>query len=131
MDNVMVRIQPSIDEQNLIITTELSKDDDKIAPYLNQMDSLDKELDKLEERWGKKYPIVFQSWRNKWENLTVHEKINVKQYAIDFYGKRWHTSKPNFCSKLNQLELFSSSNKMIDSSLRRLVQGENKPPSRI
>jgi len=54
MDNVMVRIQPSIDEQNLIITTELSKDDDKIAPYLNQMDSLDKELDKLEEQ-AKKY----------------------------------------------------------------------------
>lgn len=30
------------------------------------------ELDKLEERWGKKYPIVFTSWRNKWENLTVY-----------------------------------------------------------
>ena len=30
------------------------------------------ELDKLEERWGKKYPIVFQSWKNKWENLTVY-----------------------------------------------------------
>ena len=54
MDNVMVRIQPSIDEQNLIITTELSKDDNKVAPYLNQMDSLDKELDKLEEQ-AKKY----------------------------------------------------------------------------
>lgn len=30
------------------------------------------ELDKLEERWGKKYPIVFTSWRNKWENLAVY-----------------------------------------------------------
>ena len=30
------------------------------------------ELDKLEEKWGKKYPIVFTSWRNKWENLTVY-----------------------------------------------------------
>ena len=30
------------------------------------------ELDKLEEKWGKKYPIVFQSWRNKWDNLTVY-----------------------------------------------------------
>ena len=29
------------------------------------------ELDKLEEKWGKKYPIVFQSWRKKWENLSV------------------------------------------------------------
>ena len=32
------------------------------------------ELDKLEEKWGKKYPIVFQSWRNKWENLSVYFK---------------------------------------------------------
>ncbi len=31
-----------------------------------------RELDKLEERWGSKYPIVFQSWRNKWENLTLY-----------------------------------------------------------
>ena len=32
------------------------------------------ELDKLEERWGKKYPIVLQSWNNKWENLSVYFK---------------------------------------------------------
>lgn len=30
------------------------------------------ELDKLEEKWGTKYPIVFQSWRKKWENLSVY-----------------------------------------------------------
>jgi peptidoglycan hydrolase CwlO-like protein len=54
MDNVMVRIQPSIDEQNLIITTELAKDDSKVAPYLTQMDNLDNDLDKLEDQ-AKKY----------------------------------------------------------------------------
>ena len=26
----------------------------------------------LKKNGGKKYPIVFQSWRNKWENLTVY-----------------------------------------------------------
>lgn len=30
------------------------------------------ELDILEEKWGKKYPIVFQSWRNKWDNLSLY-----------------------------------------------------------
>ena len=25
------------------------------------------ELDKLENKWGKKYPIVFESWNNKWD----------------------------------------------------------------
>jgi hypothetical protein len=54
MDNVMVRIQPSIDEQNSIITNERTKDDDRIAPYINQLDSLDNELVKLEEQ-AKKY----------------------------------------------------------------------------
>lgn len=32
------------------------------------------QLDKLEEKWGNKYPIIFQSWRNKWENLSVYFK---------------------------------------------------------
>jgi len=32
------------------------------------------ELGKLEEKWGSSYPIVIQSWRNKWENLSVYFK---------------------------------------------------------
>lgn len=32
------------------------------------------ELDRLEEKWGGKYPIVIQSWRNKWENLSHYFK---------------------------------------------------------
>ena len=32
------------------------------------------ELDRLEEKWGDKYPIVIQSWRNKWENLSYYFK---------------------------------------------------------
>ena len=31
-------------------------------------------LDKLETKWGKKYPIVFESWRNKWDNLSNYFK---------------------------------------------------------
>jgi len=31
-------------------------------------------LDKLEEKWGKKYPIVFDSWYNNWENLSNYFK---------------------------------------------------------
>ncbi len=29
---------------------------------------------KLDEKWGKLYPIVIQSWQNKWENLSVYFK---------------------------------------------------------
>ena len=28
----------------------------------------------LDEKWGKLYPIVLQSWNNKWENLSVYFK---------------------------------------------------------
>ncbi|RXJ68324.1 IS256 family transposase [Halarcobacter ebronensis] len=32
------------------------------------------ELDNLESKWGKKYPIVIKSWRNKWEHLSAYYK---------------------------------------------------------
>lgn len=31
-------------------------------------------LDKLEAKWGERYPIVIQSWRKKWDNLSVYFK---------------------------------------------------------
>lgn len=34
------------------------------------------ELDKLEEKWGKRYPIIFESWRNKWDNLSNYFKYS-------------------------------------------------------
>ena len=32
------------------------------------------ELDNLEKKWGKKYPIVIKSWRNKWDRLNQYFK---------------------------------------------------------
>ncbi len=37
-------------------------------------DSAEEVLVQLEEKWGKKYPIVIQSWKNKWENLSAYFK---------------------------------------------------------
>jgi transposase-like protein len=34
----------------------------------------EEELLKLDEKWGKKYPLVINSWNNKWENLSVYFK---------------------------------------------------------
>ncbi|MEE4246132.1 MAG: IS256 family transposase [Kangiellaceae bacterium] len=31
-------------------------------------------LDELETKWGGQYPIVIESWRRKWENLSVYFK---------------------------------------------------------
>ena len=32
------------------------------------------ELLKLESKWGKKYPLVINSWKNKWDNLSIFFK---------------------------------------------------------
>lgn len=31
-------------------------------------------LNELDAKWGKQYPVVIRSWRNKWENLSVYFK---------------------------------------------------------
>lgn len=43
----------------------------------------------------------------KYAELTVINKIHVKQFAINFYGQRWHTSKPNFCNRLSETQVCS------------------------
>lgn len=41
----------------------------------------------------------------KYNELNIQQKIQVKQYAMNVYGKRWHTSKPNFLCVLNELQI--------------------------
>lgn len=31
-------------------------------------------LDKMEQKWGKQYPVVFKSWRNNWDRLSNYFK---------------------------------------------------------
>ncbi|UFH58176.1 IS256 family transposase [Sulfurovum mangrovi] len=46
----------------------------KVVYQAVSKDAAELELDRLEEKWGLKYPIVIQSWRNKWENLSSYFK---------------------------------------------------------
>lgn len=38
----------------------------------SNLNSAENNLDKLEEKWGKKYPNVIRSWRNNWEHLSAY-----------------------------------------------------------
>lgn len=38
------------------------------------IESAEEALELLDEKWGKKYPIVIQSWKSKWENLSAYFK---------------------------------------------------------
>lgn len=50
---------------------EFAKDLKPVYGALSK-EAAETELDRLEEKWGDKYPIVIQSWRNKWENLSKY-----------------------------------------------------------
>jgi len=39
-------------------------------------DLAESNLIKLDEKWGKKYPMVLKSWNNKWENLSAYFKYS-------------------------------------------------------
>jgi transposase-like protein len=38
---------------------------------------------KLNDKWGKKYPIVIQSWNSKWNNLSVYFNIRIVIYTTN------------------------------------------------
>lgn len=40
-----------------------------------------------------------------WNELSIIEKIYVKQHGINVYGRRYHVSKPDFWKKLNELQI--------------------------
>ena len=52
---------------------EFMKDLKKVYRAISKEEA-ERELDLLEEKWGKKYPIVIKSWRNKWDNLSNYFK---------------------------------------------------------
>jgi len=52
---------------------EFMKDLKRVYQALSK-EAAELELDRLEEKWGDKYPIVISSWRNKWENLSYYFK---------------------------------------------------------
>ena len=46
----------------------------KLVYKATTKDIAEEELTRLGEKWGKKYPLVINSWNNKWENLSVYFK---------------------------------------------------------
>ena len=49
-------------------------------------------LDELENKWGSQYPIVIDSWRRKWENLSVYFKYPGICSSSNLYDQR-HRSR--------------------------------------
>ena len=41
-------------------------------------DMAEQYLLELDEKWGKKYPMVLRSWQSKWEELSAYFKYSVE-----------------------------------------------------
>lgn len=50
-------------------------EDLKLVYKANSRDLAESKLLELEEKWGKKYPIVLKSWNNNWHNLSAYFKF--------------------------------------------------------
>jgi putative transposase len=46
----------------------------KLVYKASTRENAELELNRLDERWGSKYPIVIKSWQKKWENLSIYFK---------------------------------------------------------
>lgn len=46
----------------------------KLVYRASGKEAAEKALDELEAQWGELYPIVFKSWRHKWDNLSAYFK---------------------------------------------------------
>ena len=44
----------------------------------NSKDLAESKLIELEEKWGKKYPLVLKSWNNNWHNLSGYFKYSTE-----------------------------------------------------
>lgn len=44
------------------------------------------------------------TWKT-WFDLNIHEKLCIKQHAMDIHGKRIHWLKPDHCNCLNELAI--------------------------
>ncbi len=77
-------------------------------------ETAESELDKLDEKWLKKYPIVIKSWRNNWDRLSGYfkyqEEIRRLVYttnAVEAVHRQFRKSmktKGAFCSKTSKID---------------------------
>ncbi|WP_228448015.1 IS256 family transposase [Sulfurospirillum diekertiae] len=74
------------------------------------------ELVKLDEKWGKKYPIVIQSWQNKWENLSVYFKYPPEIRKVIYTTNILNLYIANFANSPKQ-KSFPNENSLLNYSI--------------
>jgi len=60
-------------------------EDLKLFYKANSNDLAESKLLDLEEKWGKKYPLVIKSWNNNWHNLSGYLRVSTRDQKDDLY----------------------------------------------
>jgi len=71
------------------------------------------ELLKLDTKWGKKYPIVFTSWRNKWDNLSVYFKYPADIRKVIYTTNIIESVHRQFRTLMKTKGAFSNDNSLL------------------
>ena len=85
-------------------------------------------LDKLETKWGKKYPIVFESWRNKWDNLSNYFKYPEPIRRIIYTTNIIESVHRQFRTLTKTKGAFPNDNSLLKLLFAGIKNAENKVP---
>jgi len=83
-------------------------------------------LDKMEEKWGLKYPIVFESWRNKWDNLSNYFKYPEDIRRIIYTTNIIESVHRQFRTLTKTKGAFSNDNSLLKLLYAGILNAEKK-----
>lgn len=83
-------------------------------------------LDKLEEKWGKKYPIIFESWRNKWYNLSNYFKYTEPIIKVIYTTNIIESVHHQFRTLTKTKDAFPNDNSLLKLLFAGIQNAEKK-----
>lgn len=70
-------------------------------------------LDKLEEKWGKKYPAAIASWRNNWKNLTTFFNYPAELRKMIYTTNRIENLNSRIKKNIKNRRQFNNDNSLL------------------
>jgi transposase-like protein len=83
-------------------------------------------LDKLEAKWGKMYPIVFDSWRGKWENLSHYFQYSKEIRRIIYTTNIIESVHRQFRTLTKTKGAFPNDNSLLKLLFAGILNAEKK-----
>lgn len=90
----------------------------------------EKKLDELEEKWGKKYPLVLNSWRGKWDYLSTYFKYSKEVRRLIYTTNPIESFHRQIRKYTKNKGAFTSENalfKLLYSAIMQVEKKWNKP----